>query len=77
MLRARVTDPAGMASIAPTALGSVELLHERIAQAVRERQDLRASAAGTAALERNRIEIAKLQQLLSLALIRRNAAAAA
>jgi hypothetical protein len=37
---------------------------------------LRAAAAGAAALERNRLEIARLQQLLSAALIREFGSAA-
>ena len=56
---------------------SVEALGEQIALLVRERQKLRASAATYAELERNRIEIARLQQRLSRALIERHLAAAA
>ncbi len=51
-------------------LDNVESLSERIAELVRERQELRAAAADAATLERNRLEIARMQQLLSEALIR-------
>jgi len=50
---------------------TVETLSERIGAFVSERQRLRASAADREALEQNRLEIAHLQQRLSLALIRR------
>jgi hypothetical protein len=50
---------------------SVESLTERIAVLVGERQALRAAGAQVAALEENRREIARLQQLLSRALIER------
>jgi len=52
---------------------TVEALNERIAALVQERQALRAVSADVAELERNRIEIARLQQRLSLALIDRHA----
>jgi hypothetical protein len=55
---------------------SVDSLHERLGRLVAERQELRAAAAGAAALERNRLEIARLQQLLSAALIREFGSAA-
>jgi hypothetical protein len=50
---------------------SVEALSERLQTLVGERQTLRASFAGREALESNRREICRLQQLLSLALIAR------
>jgi hypothetical protein len=59
-----------MSTIAATP-ETVETLHERIAAFVSERQRLRASAADRATLEQNRREIARLQQRLSVALIRR------
>ena len=52
-------------------LESVEALTERILALVGERQALRAAGANGATLEENRIEIARLQQLLSRALIQR------
>lgn len=55
----------------PRDAASVESLSERIAGLVHERQDLRAGAAEPAELERNRRELARLQQQLSRALIRR------
>jgi hypothetical protein len=58
-------------------LDDVDALSERIAELVRERQELRAKAADTVALERNRLEIARMQQHLSEALIRKYAPAAA
>lgn len=56
---------------------SIQALRDRIARLVSERQALRAAAAGTAELERNRLEIARLQQQLSSALIRHFGPAAA
>jgi hypothetical protein len=56
---------------------SVEALTERIQVLVGERQALRAAGANVAALERNRLEIARLQQLLSRALIQRYVSVAA
>jgi hypothetical protein len=50
---------------------TVETLCERIAAFVSERQRLRAIAADRETLEQNRLEIAHLQQRLSVALIRR------
>ena len=50
---------------------TVETLSERIAAFVSERQRLRAANADREQLEQNRIEIARLQQRLSVALIRR------
>jgi hypothetical protein len=52
----------------------VEVLQRRIGGLVGERQLLRATAADRDALERNRREIADLQQRLSLALIARHLA---
>ncbi len=56
---------------------SVESLTERIQALVGERQSLRAVGADIAALEHNRLEIARLQQLLSRALIQRYLSVAA
>jgi hypothetical protein len=56
---------------------SVEALSERIVGLVQERQELRAGAAEASELERNRRELALLQQRLSRALIRRHLAATA
>ena len=56
---------------------SVEVLSDQIARLVGERQLLRASAADRDALERNRREIARLQQRLSAALIARHVHGAA
>jgi hypothetical protein len=56
---------------------SVESLTERIAALVGERQALRAAGAHVSALEENRCEIARLQQLLSRALIERYLSVAA
>ena len=50
---------------------TVETLTERIGAFVLERQRLRASAADRQTLEQNRLQIAELQQRLSVALIRR------
>ncbi len=49
----------------------VETLHERIRQLVHERQALREREAQGHEMERNRVEIARLQQNLSQALIAR------
>jgi hypothetical protein len=49
---------------------SIQGLTERISRLVGERQALRAATANAADLERNRLEIARLQQRLSEALIR-------
>jgi hypothetical protein len=59
-----------MSTIAATP-ETVETLTERIGAFVSERQRLRASAADRETLEQNRLEIAQLQQRLSVALIRR------
>ncbi len=56
---------------------SIEALSDLIAKLVGERQALRAAPAGAAELERNRLEIARLQQRLSEALIRQFGPAAA
>jgi hypothetical protein len=50
----------------------VEKLIDRIGALVAERQALREGRAGTRALERNRRDIADLQQRLSRALIERH-----
>jgi hypothetical protein len=50
---------------------SVESLTARIASLVANRQELRADGAHADALERNRLEIARLQWRLSQALIAR------
>jgi hypothetical protein len=55
---------------------SVELLTVRIAALVAERQDLRVSGAGPAAVEQNRLQIARAQWELSHALIERHLPAA-
>ena len=59
-----------MSTLAATS-ETVETLSERIGAFVTERQALRASKAEREALERNRLEIARLQQRLSVALIKR------
>jgi hypothetical protein len=51
---------------------SVETLLERIGVLVAERQELRARDANAAALERNRVKIARSQWELSHALIERH-----
>ncbi len=51
-------------------IDTVESLSERIAELVRQRQELRAAAADARTLERNRLEIARTQQRLSEALVR-------
>jgi hypothetical protein len=55
----------------------VEALQERIANLVYERQELRVARADRERLERNRLEIADLQQRLSRALIARHTPAPA
>jgi len=50
---------------------TVESLTEQLAVLARERQSLRASDAGLAVLERNRVAIARAQRDLSYALIER------
>jgi hypothetical protein len=54
-----------------SAAESVEHLLERIASLALERQTLRARGAGSTALERNRVQIARAQWQLSYALIER------
>jgi hypothetical protein len=55
---------------------SVEVLTVRIASLVAERQELRVSGAAEAAIERNRLQIARAQWELSHALIERHLPAA-
>jgi hypothetical protein len=55
---------------------SVEVLMERTSELARARQDLRQRGAGSAALERNRVALARAQWQLSLALIARYCPAA-
>jgi hypothetical protein len=50
-------------------------IHAWLGRLVAERQALREAAADATTLERNRLEIARLQQRLSEALIREHAAA--
>jgi hypothetical protein len=50
---------------------TVETLTELLGSLTRERQELRASKAGSTVLERNRIAIARTQWELSYALIER------
>jgi hypothetical protein len=50
---------------------SVEVLMERTSELARVRQDLRQRGAGSAALERNRVALARAQWQLSHALIAR------
>jgi hypothetical protein len=59
------------ASYEPSA-SSVERLQTRIGDLCSERQRLRAAGAGEGELEQNRLEIARLQQELSHALIGRH-----
>ena len=56
---------------------SVEVLTQRLAEAVAERQALRAAGAEDEALERNRLEIGMLQRRIAEALIARHLPAAA
>jgi hypothetical protein len=53
------------------AASTVETLTELLGSLTRERQDLRASKAGSTVLEQNRIAIARAQWELSYALIDR------
>jgi hypothetical protein len=55
---------------------SVEVLMERTSELARTRQDLRQRGAGSDALERNRVALARAQWQLSLALIARYCPAA-
>jgi hypothetical protein len=73
-----VSDLRPLISSAPTASArSVEVLQTEIGALCTERQRLRAAGAGDGELERNRLEIARLQQQLSHALIERFARNAA
>jgi hypothetical protein len=58
-------------------VGTVEEIHVSLAELVAHRQCLRASGADASLLERNRVEIARLQRNLSDALIKRHLPAAA
>jgi hypothetical protein len=51
---------------------TVEVLARRIDELVRERQELRRAGAVNGVLERNRLELVRLQRELSLALIDRH-----
>ena len=53
---------------------SPDAIHAWLGRLVGERQALREAAADATALERNRLEIARLQRQLSEALIREHAA---
>ena len=53
---------------------TADAIHDWLRRLVAERQSLRDAAADTTALERNRLEIARLQRQLSQALIREHAA---
>lgn len=56
----------------PRAIATVEFLNDRLRDLTQERQELRASGAGSLALERNRVAIARAQWDLSHALIERH-----
>jgi hypothetical protein len=73
MLRVPAADITHMERIAD----SVEAIDTSVAQLVSRRQALRAAGADPALLERNRLEIARLQRLLSEALIKKYLPAAA
>ena len=73
MLRVPAADTAHMERTAD----SVEAIETSVAQLVSRRQALRAAGADPALLERNRLEIAHLQRLLSEALIKKYLPAAA
>jgi hypothetical protein len=74
----RVDDLRPLISSAPDASArSVEVLQTEIGALCTERQRLRAAGAGDSELEQNRLEIARLQQELSYALIGRFARHAA
>jgi hypothetical protein len=60
-----------MSALATDPSGSVESVSARIAELVRERQELRFGGAGTDVLERNRRLIVELQRDLAHALIER------
>jgi hypothetical protein len=51
---------------------SVEVLVTRVAELVAERQELRVGGAGAAAIERNRLQLARAQWELGHALIERH-----
>jgi hypothetical protein len=56
---------------------SVQAIETSVAELVSRRQLLRAAGADSALLERNRLEIARLQRLLSDALIKKHSRIAA
>jgi hypothetical protein len=58
-------------------MDSVEAIESALSQLVSQRQSLRATGVEPALLERNRLEIALLQRLLSEALIKKYLPAAA
>ena len=70
-MRATALRPATPSRFRRAAHHTVEALEERISHAVGERQVLRTSGASDAALERNRLKIARWQWELSHALIER------
>ena len=55
---------------------TVEALNAKLGSLIDERQSLRATAADDETLERNRVEIARLQRLLARALVARYGQAA-
>jgi hypothetical protein len=64
--------PLSSAAAHEHSASSVERLQTRIGDLCSERQRLRAAGAGEGELEQNRLEIARLQQELSRALIGRH-----
>lgn len=66
------TDDVSMLELRPNTPATVEDLVSRIADLVLERQSLRAHAADSALLERNRLALVRAHQDLSLALIERH-----
>jgi hypothetical protein len=71
-ISARVSTTESHAARDEHAEPTPEVLLERVAILVHERQSLRAGGAGRAALERNRAEITRAQWALSRALIARH-----
>jgi hypothetical protein len=66
------TVDVSMLELRPNIPATVEDLVSRIADLVLERQSLRANAADSALLERNRLALVRAHQDLSLALIARH-----